>query len=100
MKKLKGSHTSLTPLSQDIFDILTRSNPEHKIQISPGYITQKNIKVKQVSIKLKDETTSVLCEVLMKGSKQSLRIYGATVPEVSKLLKKFSESKQILIKTV
>ena len=95
MKNLRGSHTSFTPLSQEIFEILTK---DKKIRISPGFITRKNVQAKQVSVKLKDETTSILCEVLMKGSKQSLRIYNTNIKEIKKLLKAFCENRQILLK--
>ncbi len=96
MKNLRGNHTSLTPLSEDISKILQKH--DKGIRISPGLITQKNISVKQVSIKLKDESTSIAAEVLMKGSKQYLRIYGATLSELKNILKGYCKSKQILLK--
>jgi hypothetical protein len=103
MKKLKGTHTSLTPLAEEIFEILTKKSFDKSIQISPGLITRKNIKVKQVSIKLKEDSENlnagvILCEVLMKGSKQYLRIYNSNILEIKKLLKNYCESKQILLK--
>jgi len=94
MKKLRGTHTTLTPISEEVYRLLSAK----KIRISPGLIIRKNIKVTQMSIKLKDDTTSIVCEVLMKGSKQYLRIYDSTIPEIKKLLKSFCETKQILLK--
>lgn len=100
-KKLKGSHTSFTPLAQEVFDILVKNKSQ--IKISPGFITRKNISISQVSIKLKEDEENlnagvIFCEVLMKGSKQSLRIYNSNILEIRKILKPYCDSKQILLR--
>lgn len=94
MKKLRGTHTTLTPLSEEIYNILNKQ----KIRISPGLIIRKDIKVKQVSIKLKEENGTVLTEVLMKSSKQFLRIYDSSIPEIKNLLTPYCKLKNILLK--
>jgi hypothetical protein len=96
MKNLRGNHTTLIPLAQEVCDLLSKK--VKSIEFSPGFITRKNVKIKQVSIILENEISSVLMNVLMKGSKQFVRIYNVNILEIEKVLKDFSKEKQINLK--
>jgi hypothetical protein len=102
MKNLRGNHTTLIPLAEEIVKILSKNFKD--LEFAPGFITRKNVKIKQVSVFLEDEITSVLMTILMKGSKQFVRIYAGGPPsaallsEIKKILKPFCDEKQILLK--
>ncbi len=93
MKNLRGNHTSLIPLAQEIVDLLSKNIK--KIEISPGFITRKNVKIKEVAIVLQIENGSILANILMKGSKQFVRFYNTNILEIEKVLKDFCSIRQI-----
>lgn len=97
---LRGDHTSLIPLAIQIINNLeSESKKENKkFTYSPGYITQKNMKVKQLSITVLEEKNSILIQVLMKGSKQFVRIYDLSAINFVKYTEQLCKDMQITVK--
>jgi hypothetical protein len=96
MKKLRGNHTTLIPLAEEITKIISKNFK--KIEFSPGFIIRKNIKIKQVSVILENEISSILMTILMKGAKQYVRIYNGEIEKIFENLKEFTKEKQINLK--
>jgi hypothetical protein len=96
MSRLRGDHTSLIPLAEEILYMLKKGH--RGFTYSPGVIIRKNIKVKEVTIKIVEDTGSLLVTFLMKSSKQLVRVYSMQRAEFVSGITKYCNERQILIK--
>ncbi len=94
--KVRGDHTSLIDLAEEILYILKKKDKD--FSYSPGIIIRKNIKIKEVSIKIVEDTGSLQITFLMRNSKQIVRIYNLSKTDFLKYAKEYCDGKQISLK--
>jgi hypothetical protein len=96
MQRLRGNHTSLISLAEEVLYFMSKK--DKIFTYSPGIIIRKNVNAKEVSIKIVQESGCLLLTFLMKHSKQLVRIYDLNKVDCLKLLQEFTLQKNILIK--
>lgn len=85
MKNLRGGHSTLISIAQEISDSLLKKNK--KVEISPGFI-EAGIKAKTRSVTIFVEQSNVIkLNIVAINSKQSVRIYNSNLKEIKSILK-------------